>query len=211
MSLTGETMQPKTSLFLLLFVAIVAVAGCSGIPLSTMWHFRNFGPENLLQTDPTLIRAAVQLENGVHINGKSSKLDVEFKFEGEPSQKYSLPFVVLEASPWVGAGTGKADPGKHWYLFALSPEGVQAFRNMQLTLRKHLDDSGHFDEHVKVNVTVQTGHLDFGEAARKRIHEAGKMFLQIRLELSPRDGFYTLYDGHIPFTDLKDDDSRASD
>lgn len=201
--------KSRRILLLALLAAMVAVAGCSGVPFLTMWHFRNFGPKDLLRTDPALIRAALQLENGVDIKGKTAKLNIRIKFANESPQKYSLPLTLLKEGPSLGAGIGKGEPGKHWYLFALSPAGIRAFRDLQQVLARHLDASGHLEEHGKASLSVQTGDLDFSDAARQRMQKAGKMFLQIRLELSPEDGFYTLYKGGLPFSKSKDNDQDS--
>jgi|SRR5690625_1691120 len=198
-------MNTKTSLVLLLLATVLTVAGCSGVPFSTLWHFRNFGPRDLLKTDPAMIRAAVQVKDGVNVDTRTAALDVQIAFANEAPRKFSLPLVMLRKGPWVGAGTGKAEHGKHWYLFALSPEGVQSFRGMQQYLGRHLDDKGQFKQHGKVNVSVSSGRFHLNDATTQRVKDSHELFMQVRLELSPRDGFYTLYKGTIPVTakDLK--------
>ncbi|MDN5864736.1 MAG: hypothetical protein L0I62_05910 [Gammaproteobacteria bacterium] len=203
-------MLPQRSRFALLLAAMVCMAGCSGIPLSTMWHFRNFGPEDLLHTDPSAIRAAVQLKDGIHIKAGAAKLEIGMKFEGESPQTYHLPLKVLREGPSVGAGVGEAEPGKHWYLFALSPQGGRSFRVMQQELGLHVDASGRLKKHGEVNITVHMGQFDFGDVAMKHVKEAGKIFVQIRLELSPRDGYYTLYEGEVPYTFSKSAEGGAA-
>lgn len=122
-----------------------------------------------------------------------------------------MPLAVLKQGAWVGAGAGKAVPGRHWYLLALSPAGIDAYRNLQGALARHVGPSGRFDEHGSLRVNVATGRLDFDAAARRRVQAAGKMYFQTRLELSPKDGFYTLYAGTLRIAPsvLQDRPARA--
>lgn len=171
------------------------LAACAGVPLSTMWHFRNFGPRDFLATDPSALRAALQLRDGVRLGEKPPELDVRLQFGNETAQMFAMPLTVLKEGSWVGAGTGKAEAGKHWYLLALSDKGVRAYRQLQQTLNGNLDASGHFRKHGSLTVSVQTNPLQYSDAAKERLHETGRLFLQTRLELSAKDGFYTLYKG----------------
>ena len=185
---------------LALAAAFSTLAACAGMPLSTMWHFRNFGPKDFLQTDPSTVRAAIQLDDGVSLGSTPPELNVALKFKDEPEQKFRIPLVVLKEGPWVGAGTGKAEAGKHWYLLALSDKGVRAYRQLQQTLNGNLDAAGHFRKHGSFTVGVRTNPLRYSDAAEERLHKTGSLFLQSRLELSAKDGFYTLYKGDIKLT-----------
>ena len=173
------------------------LAGCSGVPSATLWHYRNFGPADFLKADPNELRAALQLEDGVDLGTKPPEVGVEVRFENRAPQSFAMPLEVLKQGPWVGAGAGKAEAGRHWYLLALSPAGVQAFRSLQRALARHVGPSGRFDRHGSLEASVATGALQFDAAARQRLRAAKKMYFQARLELSPGDGFYTLYQGYL--------------
>lgn len=51
------------------------------------------------------------------------------------------------------------------------------------------------DQHGSLSVRVDAGQLQFSGAERDKVKRTGRMYLQTRLELSPDDGFYTLYKG----------------
>lgn len=182
---------------LLLSGAILALAACAGTPFSTLWHYRNFGPRDFLETDASALRAALQLQDGVSLGTKSPELDVKLQVANGTPQTFVMPLAVLKEGPWVGAGTGKAESGKHWYLLALSDTGVGAYRRLQQTLNGDLDASGRFKKHGSLTVSVQTNQLRYSHAAKERLHKTGRLFLQVRLELSAKDGFYTLYKGEL--------------
>lgn len=193
---------------LLLSGAILALAACAGTPFSTLWHYRNFGPRDFLETDPSALRAALQLQDGVRLGTKSPELDVKLKVAKGTPQTFVMPLTVLKEGPWVGAGTGKAETGKHWYLLALSDAGVAAYRRLQQTLNGNLDASGHFKKHGSLTVSVQTNQLRFSHAVKERLQRTGHLFLQVRLELSAKDGFYTLYKGELKMAHHTGDNSR---
>lgn len=182
---------------MLLSGAILVLAACAGVPLSTLWHFRNFGPRDFLETDPSALRAALQLQDGVRLGTRAPELDVKLKFSGEAPKTFEMPLTVLKEGPWVGAGTGKAEAGRHWYLLALSKKGAGAYRGLQQTLNDNLDASGHFSRHGSLALTVQTNQLTFSAAAKQRLRKSGHLFMQTRLELSAKDGFHILYKGEL--------------
>jgi len=190
------TAQRILRTFLLTALAVMLVA-CAGAPLSTLWHYRDFGPADFLQTDPSALRAALQLRDGVSLGKNPPELDVKLQFAHEAVQTFTMPLTVLKEGPWVGAGTGKAAAGTHWYLLALSEEGIGAYRRLQQTLNRNLDASGHFGKHGSLTVSVQTNQLQSSDTAKQRLRKTGRLFLQTRLELSAKDGFYTLYKGEL--------------
>lgn len=178
------------------FVAVMLMlCACAGVPFSTLWHFRNFGPKDFLQTDPAAVRAAFQLDDGVTLGNTSPELNVSLKFKGEPVQKFAMPLVVLKEGPWVGAGTEGAEKGKHWYLMGLSEKGVARYRDLQEVIARNLDASGKFKKHGSSEIAVHTGPMHFSHAEIKRLRKDDRIFMQARLELSRKEGFYTLYKG----------------
>lgn len=108
-----------------------------------------------------------------------------------------MPLRVLKQGPWVDAGAGGAEKGRHWYLLALSADGIRNYKRLQAELAKNLEASGHFKKHGQFTIRVNTGELDYTDAARARLEKSRRQFTQIRLELSSRDGFRTLYKGDI--------------
>ena len=177
--------------------AMLALSACAGVPFSTLWHFRNFGPKDFLRTDPAAVRAALQLDDGVSLGNTPPALNVTLKFKNEPQQKFEMPLEVLKEGPWVGAGTEGAEKGKHWYLLALSDKGVVRYRDLQAAIAGHLDAAGRFRQHGSLGISMQTNQLQFSGAEIERLRKNHRMFMQARLELSRKNGFYTLYKGEF--------------
>ncbi|HET7307761.1 MAG TPA: hypothetical protein VFK24_08115 [Gammaproteobacteria bacterium] len=163
---------------------------------STLWHFRSFGPDDLLQVKPADVRAAVQLDNGVSLS-EPPALTVKLVFNGEPATTFQAPLGKIRAGISLGPDVGAAKTGKHWYLFALSAAGVQSFRRLQKYLRTHIGPDGNFP-HGTFTFSVNVQGLDLSGAARKRARAQGKLYLQTRLSLNQTDGFYTLFNGRFP-------------
>ncbi len=177
--------------------ATLVISACAGVPFSTLWHYRNFGPKDFLKTEPSALRVAIQLDDGVSLGRKPPELKAIMQYKGEAEQTFLMPLKVLEQGPWVDAGTGGAEKGKHWYLLALSDEGVKNYRRLQAELAINIDASGHFEKHGQFTIRVSTGKLEYTDAARARLDKTRRQFTQIRLELSSKDGFHTLYKGEV--------------
>ena len=190
-------MNTRHALQALAFVSVALLtSACAGVPFSTLWHYRNFGPKDFLQTDPSALRAAIQLDNGV-VLGDQPRLDVDLQFKGESGQKFTMPLKLIAQGPWVGAGTGAAVEGRHWYLMGLSEKGAAEYRDLQKAIAGHVDASGHMDKAGSLRIFVQTGHLRFDDAEVEKLRGSRTMFMQARLVLSKKDGFYTLYKGRM--------------
>ncbi|HET6725105.1 MAG TPA: hypothetical protein VFH85_03785 [Gammaproteobacteria bacterium] len=170
--------------------AICLLSGCAGIPISTLWHFRSFGADDLLQVNPADVRAAVQLDNGADL-GEPPDLTVELKLNGEAQRTFRARLEKLRTGAALGPGIGEEEPGKHWYLFALSADGVQSFRRLQQYLRKHIGPDGDFPD-GKLALSINVQGLDLNSELRAQ----GTLFIKTRLRLDRNDGFYTLFDGN---------------
>ena len=56
-------MKRRALLGLAALAALTAgAAGCTSVPVSTMWRLRNFGAEELFALDPTHLRAAARVD-----------------------------------------------------------------------------------------------------------------------------------------------------
>ena len=191
-------MKPHRTIHVFTFAAaMLALSACAGVPLSTAWHFRNFGPKDFLYTNPATVRAAIQLDDGVSLGSTPPVLNVTLKFKNEPQQKFEMPLEVLKEGPWVGAGRGRAEKGRHWYLLALSDKGVVQYRDLQKAMARNQDPAGRFKKHGSLEISMHTSHLQLDDAEIERLRKNDHMFMQARLELSRKNGFYTLYKGEF--------------
>jgi hypothetical protein len=106
--------------------AAVLAAGCSSIPLATLWRLRSFGPEQLFALDPTQLRAAARVDARATMRSVTIGLDIE-PADGSARRAYLIPLEQPAADPRLEP----APPGRRWYAFALSPEGLAEYRRIQ--------------------------------------------------------------------------------
>lgn len=184
-------------------VAVSALSACGGIPLSTMWHFRNFGPKNLVQTDPAQVHTALRSWSDLDLNGGAPLLHVTLQFKGEQAQDFEMPMTRITGAAAEAEKLPDPGTGREWYLFKLSPVGVAAFRKMQHAFKSRMDASGKLEKHANLTIKFDTDQMHPSIAAKKREQKTKEIPIQIRLELSRKEGYYTLYSGKIPLSDKK--------
>lgn len=109
------------------FLAVAAtLAGCSSVPLSTLWLLRNFGPEQLFALDPTDLRAAARVDTRARM--KSATITVEVKpADGSALRVYVLPLEQPVNDPRLE----RPPPERHWFAFALSPKGLAEYQRIK--------------------------------------------------------------------------------
>lgn len=173
-----------------------ALSGCSGVPFATLWHFRNFGPRNLVQTDPAQVRSAVRTWPGLDLTGNAPPLQVTLHFKGAPAQNFEMPMRRL-----TGKAAGRLPaPGtdREWYVFALTGAGVAAFRAMQRALAAQMNASGKFKQPGSLRLRVDLRDLQTSAAAKARLQVARTLPVEVRIGLSRKQGYYALYSGNLP-------------
>ncbi|MGH8273953.1 MAG: hypothetical protein ACRES9_06830 [Gammaproteobacteria bacterium] len=186
-----------------LVVAVSTLSACSGIPLSTMWHFRNFGPKNLVQTDPAQVHTALRSWKDLDLNGGAPLMHVTLQFKGEQAQDFEMPMTRITGAAAAAEKLPNPGSGREWYIFKLSPAGVSAFRKMQQAIKKNMNASGKLKKRVTLTIKFDTDQMHPSIAAKKREQKTKKIPVQIRLELSRKEGYYTLYSGKIPLKNKK--------
>lgn len=192
-------MQHKLASAMLIAAVAASLGGCAGIPLATMWHFRSFGPKDFLQVQPSKVRAAIELADGIELRNPPGHLNVTLKFGSQAPHEFQMPLKLVGEGASLPAGAGDAEPGKHWYLLALSPQGTAQFAALQDLLRQTIDAAGHFKQHGSFEIEVETGTMKFSDAQKARLKRTRRLFIRTRLRLLPNDAFYTLYDGELPY------------
>lgn len=184
-------------------ISVAALSACAGIPLSTMWHFRNFGPQNLVQTDPAQVRSALRTWSDLDLNGGAPQLHMTLQFEGEQARDFEMPMSRITGTAAAAARLPNPGTGREWYIFKLSPAGVAEFQKMQHAFESHMDASGKLEKHADLTIKFNTDRMQPSSTAKQRMQDTKKIPVEIRLELSPKDGYYTLYSGEIPVNAIK--------
>lgn len=107
--------------------ALAAVAaGCTSVPLSTMWRLRNFGAEQLFALDPTELRAAARVDSRATMRNVTISVDVE-----PPDGTVRRTYVIPLEQPTADARLERAPADRRWYAFALSPKGLAEYQRIK--------------------------------------------------------------------------------
>ena len=115
---------------LLGFAALAALAagaaGCTSVPVSTMWRLRNFSAEQLFALEPTDLRAAARVDARATMKNVTISLDVK-PAGGAPPLSYLIPLEQPVSDPRLE----RAPADRRWFAFALSPQGLAEYRRIK--------------------------------------------------------------------------------
>jgi hypothetical protein len=106
--------------------AAALAAGCTSVPLTTMWRLRSFGVEQLFALDPTQLRAAARVDSRARMRNVTIGVDVEPADRSTP-RSYVIPLDQPAADPRLEP----APPGRRWYAFALSAQGLGEYTRIK--------------------------------------------------------------------------------
>lgn len=102
------------------------VAGCSAVPLSTMWRLRSFSADQLFALDPTQLRAAARVDSRATMTNVTISLEVE-PADGSPRRTYLLPLEQPVSDPRLE----RSPPDRRWFAFALSRPGLSEYQRIK--------------------------------------------------------------------------------
>jgi hypothetical protein len=105
-----------------------ALAACGHVPLSMMYHLRNFGPRT---ADPAALRVAVRIPNALQLQPGDVNLAVAYWREGEDANKREEKFLLEELPAEVAYLTAEQRPGTHLHAFRIAPADVPRMRALQ--------------------------------------------------------------------------------
>ena len=106
------------------------VAGCGHVPVSTLYHLRNF---DLSTFDPSMLRVAVQLDDKIEPLPGGTLMRIAAWRKDQPEGKQEHDFVLLpivekgELSPLIEF----AKPGQRIHAFRVAPTDFERIRAMQ--------------------------------------------------------------------------------
>lgn len=99
-----------------------ALAGCTSVPLATMWKLRSFSVDEFFAMNPDDLRAAVRTDARASFNAVDINITVTPK-GGEASNHAIRLQQAVTADPRLEP----APADRRWYVFALGPQGVKVF------------------------------------------------------------------------------------
>ena len=158
-----------------LLLAALLGAGCTSIPVSTLWRLRNFGPEQLFALDPTQLRAAARVDARALMKNVTISIDVQSS-DGSARRAYVLP---LE-QPIQDARLDRPPVDRRWFAFALSKQGLAEYERIKREYAS-LPKGG--------RSTIGVSASDAGTIPPELMRAFP---LRVDVLLDPADGYFTL-------------------
>jgi hypothetical protein len=109
----------------LLAVALCA-AGCTSVPLATMWRLRSFTAEQLFALDPTELRAAARVDSRAVMRNVTIDLEVE-PADKSGRRAYRIPLEQPVHDPRLE----RAPVDRRWFAFGLSKQGLAEYQRIR--------------------------------------------------------------------------------
>jgi hypothetical protein len=169
----------------------VLLAGCAGVPLSTMARLRRVGPDDLLAADARDFAVALEVDAKVKpASGRGPVVDLSL----DPVEAGAFPQVayVLACDPALPLprefGLREAKPGRHWLAYRLTDAAARDVASAQQVIRE-------------VRAAKQRGRMSLSV----RLDWIADVYPQVRgteastwVRLRRADGFVELWAGRVP-------------
>lgn len=160
-----------------LVLLVLFLYGCSSIPVSTMFKYRNFNEQSFASLNPSQIRSKIRVSDPFTL--KLEKIKLSLSLENEKGLR-NFPFpLVLEDQHLIASQEGffSSTPAKTEYTFRLSEQAVASFAETQNLLSEDLNG--------KYSFSIGAG---FNEEPK----EGQSVYISILLQLNEEDGYFTL-------------------
>lgn len=113
---------------LLLAPWLVLLAGCTSIPLGTLWKMRDFGKDDLAAIDPQALRVAGLVEPGPLLDPARSVLTLTLTLTPEQGPPERHAFGLRNARLYSAQLVPAGDP--RWQIFELDDTGRAEMRRL---------------------------------------------------------------------------------
>ena len=153
-----------------------ALAGCTSVPLATMWKLRSFSIDEFFALNPNDMRGAVRTDSRASFNA----VDIDFLVTpkgGEP-RKHAIR---MQQSVGADARLEPAAADRRWHVFALGREGVKVFDAVRRDVLAARSIPG---SSVRIAIGAQEAHVP-PEIAKA-------LPLRVDLLLDPKQGWFTM-------------------
>ena len=166
----------------LAWLAAVAcvLAGCTSIPLSTMWMMRSFTLDDFFMKEPHDLRVAIRTDDRVKRGPDNPMIDIRIDGVATKPVCYAFALVPVDARGPAELTLDALPAHRRWYAFGLSKQGTEAFERARREVRIEKGTEARFE----LNVTM-TGVLDFADG-----QDSAPM--RVDLALDRKDGYFTL-------------------
>ena len=157
------------------------LAGCTSMPLSTMYKLSRMDP---MDADPAQIKVAVRADEAIGI-GKGDA-QIEFKFDAEDESLHIDEIYLIEVvrNPVVqGELYADKKPGESITVLGLTTSDAQRMRQLQLAMAPYRNGDVEGSGSFRVNLSGMCLHSKM---------PPGEARLDIFLQTSEQDGFFVM-------------------
>jgi len=169
------------------------VTGCSIIPPASIRYLESLPKGALQQANPQDVRVAINLPKGVRMTNLVADITGEAQNDKVAAR---LPFhAVPKVEALSSASTGGSG---NWIYYALTKEGINGFKKIQVFVSRHPLGSG------PTTITVKTHNkLNLANCNRER-----KVPLLAAILLDPNHGYVVIWNGKESLSDLASPQDR---
>lgn len=188
-------------------LAAVVLAGCSSVPLGTLWKLSRMGPEALFEAEPVEIRAAARSERWFLDRPGFDTGVLEVALESPSVGDRDWSFVLDEVSDREAWRLEPAPDGQRWRVYRIALDDLEAFQGMQRDLpalveaAKASEGENRFSIAVHFGTDAQRQAEDADSAESEAPTRSTVVPYRVDLQLDEDEGFFTL---------LRDDDLEVS-
>jgi len=170
--------------FAILLFALLALAGCASIPLSTMATFSQFDENTLTTLDPNQMLVKVSVGHDFNLKTDSTKLQLNVQ-PGNVNRSTEAAFgleLLSQVTEKRATGLFSADMEVTTYEFKIDRTGLEALKKLQSQL-KSTGPVGDFSFNVDT---------EFDAKDETQIKD--EMWFWIDIQLSEQQGYLPLFD-----------------
>lgn len=174
---------PRRRIVAALALLAFGTAGCTSVPLSTMWKFARFDRDAFLAIDPAQLRAAALTD------ARATMKDVTLRVTLTPKDGAAREGSIALTEPVDrDARLPPAPAGRRWNVFALTPDAQREFKALREAAVKMPPGSS-----MAIGVSANEGMVPPELMTR--------FPLRLDLQLNTAEGWFTLLkDGELDLT-----------
>jgi hypothetical protein len=143
------SLQQAMAARLVLCVAVPALAGCTGVPISTQWKLRNFSPAT---ADISQLRVAVRSPPWAVLTPEQTILTARQEFrDGAPERKLDIHLRRGAHAEDRGALAQVAKEPESLIIYETAPGDLRAIRAFQSEFQSAKEAGRHGQGHIELN------------------------------------------------------------
>ena len=162
---------------------VLSIAGCAGIPLSSMVKMMMANP---LEFHPDAITIAIKRSNTIQIHTGDVEMNIFINSDNPDLRVLQQYFLVVDNTPRIPTLAEGLKSNEALTILILSPEDVIRMKNLQKSMKNHLRNGGKSDD-FGFSIRVLEGCKNTKDIPHN-------VFVSLFLKLDLRSDFFPLYE-----------------